>query len=101
MTVKQTDGKRIGTGKAGPGRPKGSQNKTTKAAKDAIAEAAARLGGVDRLVDWAKEDPDNEKAFWASIYPKLLPLQVSGEDGGPVKLVGEVRLVGVRPDGNG
>lgn len=78
MSVKQTGEKRIGTGKAGPGRPKGVPNKTTQAAKDAIAEAAARLGGVDRLVDWVKEDPDHEKAFWTSIYPKLLPLQVSG-----------------------
>ncbi len=64
--------------KAGPGRPKGSLNKTTKAAKDAIADAAEQLGGTNRLVDWAKEDPVNERAFWSSIYPKLLPLQVHG-----------------------
>lgn len=61
-----------------PGRPKGVPNKTTQIAKDAIALAAERLGGVDRLVDWAKEDPANERAFWATIYPKLLPLQVQG-----------------------
>lgn len=61
-----------------PGRPKGIPNKTTQIAKDAIALAAERLGGVDRLVDWAKEDPANERAFWATIYPKLLPLQVQG-----------------------
>lgn len=71
-------------GKPGPGRPKGSQNKTTKAAKEAIAEAAEMLGGVNRLVNWAKEDPKNEHAFWATIYPKLLPLQVTGDGGGPV-----------------
>lgn len=67
----------------GLGRPKGSRNKTTAAAKAVIAEAAERLGGVDRLVVWAKEAPENERAFWASIYPKLLPLQVngSGENG--------------------
>lgn len=61
-----------------PGRPKGVPNKTTQVAKDAIAQAAERLGGADRLVDWAKEDPANERAFWTSIYPKLLPLQVNG-----------------------
>ena len=65
--------------KRGPGRPKGSQNKVGKAAKDAIAEAAEKLGGVNRLVLWAKEDAKNEHAFWATIYPKLLPLQVNGE----------------------
>lgn len=69
-----------------PGRPKGSLNKIGKAAKDAIAEAAEMLGGVNRLVEWAQEAPENERAFWATVYPKLLPLQVSGEDGGPVAI---------------
>ena len=69
---------------AGKGRPKGALNKTTKAAKDAIAEAAEALGGADRLTAWAKEDPANERVFWGTIYPKLLPLQVTGEGGGPV-----------------
>jgi hypothetical protein len=36
---------------------------------------------------WAQEDPANERAFWATIYPKLLPLQVSGEDGAPIQAV--------------
>ena len=65
------------TGNRGLGRPKGSQNKTTQTAKEAIATAADALGGADRLVEWAKEDPKNEHAFWASIYPKLLPMQVN------------------------
>lgn len=72
---------------AGKGRPKGALNKTTLAAKDAIAQAADKLGGAERLVAWAKEDPTNERIFWGTIYPKLLPLQVSGEGGGPVKLI--------------
>ena len=59
-------------------------NKTTQSAKDAIAMAAASLGGAQRLTDWAKEDPANERVFWGTIYPKLLPLQVTGEGGGPV-----------------
>lgn len=61
-----------------PGRPKGVPNKLTQTAKDAIAKAAEELGGADRLVAWAQEDPLNERAFWTSIYPKLLPLQVTG-----------------------
>lgn len=70
--------------KPGPGRPKGRLNKTTVAAKEAIQLAAEGLGGTDRLIAWAQEDPLNERAFWSSIYPKLLPLQVSGEGGGPL-----------------
>lgn len=62
----------------GPGRPKGVPNKITTAAKDAIAQAAERLGGVDRLVEWVQEDTANERVFWGTIYPKLLPLQVNG-----------------------
>lgn len=41
---------------------------------------------------WAKEDPKNEHAFWSSIYPKLLPLQLTGEGGGPVAIT-QVALV--------
>ena len=71
----------------GRGRPKGSPNRTTASAKEAIAQAAEGLGGTNRLISWAQEDPANERAFWATIYPKLLPLQVSGEDGGPIRAI--------------
>ena len=71
---------------AGPGRPKGLPNKMTTSAKEAIAAAAAALGGSNRLVEWAQEDPLNERAFWTSIYPKLLPLQVVGEGDGPLQV---------------
>lgn len=82
----------------GMGRPKGSVNKTTAAAKAVIEEAANRLGGVDRLVTWAQEAPENERAFWAGIYPKLLPLQVhgAGEDGSH-KVITKVEWEVVRP----
>jgi len=63
--------KRPNQGKHGP-------HKTTLAAKEMIAQAAEKLGGLDRLVSWAQEDPKNEAAFWSSMYPKLLPLQVNG-----------------------
>lgn len=77
-------GRPKGTEKTG-GRQKGTPNKTTQAAKDAIAIAAAELGGSERLVTWAREAPENEKAFWTVIYPKLIPVQVTGEGGGPVQ----------------
>lgn len=80
-------------GKGNPGKPKGALSKTTKTAKEAIALAAENLGGADRLVKWAKEDPLNERAFWSSIYPKLLPLQVTGEDGGALKVESIVRQI--------
>lgn len=63
------------------GRKPGSENKLTTAAKSAIETAAEGLGGATRLMEWAKSDPLNERAFWTQIYTKLLPLQVTGNDG--------------------
>lgn len=63
-----------GTRKKTGGRKKGTPNKTTAAVREAILFAADAIGGQERLAEWAKESPDNEKVFWASIYPKLLPL---------------------------
>ena len=77
MEVNKIEDKNLS--RKGAGRPKGSVNKVTAAAKDVISQAAEMLGGVNRLVEWAKEAPENEKAFWSSVYPKLLPLQVNGD----------------------
>jgi hypothetical protein len=68
----------------GGGRPKGAQNKTTRAAKDMISDVAHGLGGSKRMLAWAQEAPENEKAFWTQVYPKLLPVQVSGDSENPV-----------------
>lgn len=65
-------------GKGNPGKPKGATNKTTLAAKEMIAQAAELVGGLDQLVAWIKKNEKNEYAFWSSVYPKLLPLQVNG-----------------------
>jgi hypothetical protein len=78
------------------GRPKGALNKTTQAAKDVIAEAAEQLGGADRLLAWAKEAPENERAFWSSIYPKLLPFTVAGDSENPLETITRIELVGMR-----
>jgi len=92
MTEPKNTGK---FGKGNPGKPKGALSKTTRTAKEAIAIAADKLGGAERLVAWAQEDPLNERAFWSSIYPKLLPLQVTGEGGGPIQ-VSQIQLVAMR-----
>lgn len=70
--------------KGNPGKPKGAKSHTTRTALEAIALAAEGLGGAARLQAWAKESPENEKSFWTAIYPKLLPLQVSGLGGVPL-----------------
>lgn len=81
---------------SGRARARGSRADAPLTARDALALAAERLGGVERLVAWVQEDPGNEKTFWSSLYPKLLPLQLSGEDGGPIAVQTIERRI-VRP----
>jgi hypothetical protein len=69
------------------GRKKGALNIHSRTVRMAIAEAARGLGGVRRLIAWAKEDPLNERAFWTSIWPRLLPLEIQGAgDRGEIEL---------------
>ena len=81
----------------GRGRPKGSPNRIGKEAKEVIAAAAEGLGGLERLVEWAKADPQNERAFWSSIYPKLLPLTVGGTGENGEHLIRAIERTIVRP----
>lgn len=67
----------------GSGRKKGVPNKVTTAVKEMVLGAAEDLGGRERLVAWAKEDPVNERIFWGNIAMKAMPLEVTGPDGGP------------------
>lgn len=66
----------------GPGRPKGARNKITRDIQTAIVNAFEKAGGETYLARIAEEDP---KTFCA-LLGKVLPMQVSGEGGGPVKM---------------
>ena len=59
-------------------------NKTTTAIKEMILGAVAGMGGQARLIEWAKEDPQNERIFWGNIAMKVLPLELSGPNGAPL-----------------
>lgn len=75
------------------GRQKGTPNKTTQAAKEAIAAAFEQMGGTQALVDWADKDDDNRRVFYSQIWPKIVPLQVGGDPDNPTKLLIETRVV--------
>ena len=68
---------------AGPNQPKtggkvkGTPNHLTQDVKKAIELVAQGLGGHNRMREWAKEAPENERLFWGTIYPKLLPHTVN------------------------
>lgn len=61
------------------GRPKGSQNKVSIAAKEAIEIVFDELGGVSGLKAWAQSDPQNERIFYGQIWPKVLPKEIKAD----------------------
>lgn len=84
MTNKQT-GKN-----PGPGRPKGSPNKTTALLKEAIIKAAEGVGsdgtGKGELTGYCEFLARTEPKAFAGLLGKVLPMQVTGEDGGAIQV---------------
>jgi hypothetical protein len=87
---KSASGNKITGGKPGPGRPKGSPNKTTALLKDAILKAAELAGG-----EATDDSPGGLTAYlqaqalanpgpFMSLLGKVLPTQLTGEGGGPI-----------------
>lgn len=68
----------------------GDVNKLTSDAKHIIQMAFQDLGGLPRLIEWAN-NPANTGTFYTQIWSKIIPKDikstVTGEDGGPVKMV--------------
>lgn len=77
---------KVGTNRKAPnngrGRPKGAQNKNTKALKDAILGALEAKGGQKYLERVAEQDPRT----FCTLIGKVLPMQVTGEGDGPLKI---------------
>lgn len=69
-------------GKKTGGRRKGTPNKLTGEVKDMILRALAGVGGVAYLQEQAHANPGP----FLALVGKVLPLQVTGKDGGPVKV---------------
>ena len=68
------------------GRRRGTPNRHTAHVREVLEGAAEGIGGMQRLISWVKESPENEYAFWTSMYMKLLPVQVrdAGQNDEPV-----------------
>jgi hypothetical protein len=69
----------------GHGRPKGVPNKTSGLLKEAILKAAGLTGhdkkGKQGLVGYCRFLAENEPKAFAGLLGKVLPTQVTGEDG--------------------
>lgn len=70
----------MAAGRKTGGRQKGSLNKVTAQLKDTILQALDEAGGVDYLKQTAIDHP----AAFLTLVGKVLPLQVTGEGGGPM-----------------
>lgn len=98
MGDKQTAG--IGKGTPGPGRPKGSPNKTTALLKDAILKAAEQAGakvGDEGMVSYLAQQAEENPGPFMALLGKVLPMQVSGDPDNP--LISEIRVRIVDPAG--
>lgn len=71
------------------GRAKGTPNKTTAVLKDAILQAADKAGGKDGLVGYLQARAVDTPGPFLALLGKVLPMQVTGEDGGAVRMVVE------------
>lgn len=69
-------------GKKTGGRKAGTPNKISGLAKENIAAVFNRIGGTESMAEWAIE---NRTAFY-NLYSKLLPHEITGAEGGPVKV---------------
>lgn len=83
----------------GPGRPKGTPNKTTALLKDAILRAAEAAGGdetetspggmIAYLTTQAKTNPGP----FMALLGKVLPMQIAGDPDNPLRTITTIELV--------
>lgn len=83
-------------GKGNPGKPKGAVSKTPALIKDMIAQALTEAGGVEYLTARAN-DPRTASAF-LGLVGKVLPMTLTGPDGGAIKTVTRIELVAMKPN---
>ena len=66
---------------AGPGRPKGVQNKLTRTIKEAIEAAFNGVGGHEYLMRQAEENPQAFLTLLGKIIPAQVQQEISNPDG--------------------
>ena len=82
-----------GQPKSGGGTRAGVPNKISAALKDMVLQALDKAGGVAYLARQAEKQP----AAFLALVGKVLPLQITGDGGGPVYIVTGVPRVDEKP----
>lgn len=62
------------------GRKANTPNKVTVGAKKMLEAVHARIGGEQAMTEWAAQ---NQTEFY-KLWSKILPQEVTGENGGPI-----------------
>ena len=75
----------------GAGRPKGSLDKGNALIREMACEALNQVGGTDYLARVAESHPGP----FLSLLGKILPVQLTGEGGGPIEHGVTLNIVGV------
>ncbi|MFG1283367.1 hypothetical protein [Xanthobacter autotrophicus] len=82
---------KVGLDRSKTGRKKGTPNKTTALLKDAIIKAAESVGedgeGREGLVGYLKRVAKEDVKAFSSLLGKVLPLQVTGDNDGPLQII--------------
>jgi hypothetical protein len=83
--------------RAGMGRPKGSQNKTTALLKDAIIQAAndAHENG---MAGYLQHQANANPVAFMGLLGKVLPMQIAGDPDNPLRHITTIQLVGPSGD---
>lgn len=69
------------------GRQPGSKNKIPGGLKEAILEAAKKAGGQGGMVAYLQAQASANPGPFMALLGKVLPMQVTGENGGPMQVV--------------
>lgn len=77
------------------GRPKGVPNKITSDIRQMIVDVVDKIGGAERMLQWAQSSPEAEKAFWTVLVPRILPkeINIGGQADNPLNLGLKVTFV--------
>ena len=78
---------KVGLDRSKTGRAKGTPNKTTALLKDAILRAAEKAGGKEGLIGYLETQAKDNPGPFMSLLGKVLPMQVTGEDGEGIKVI--------------
>jgi hypothetical protein len=78
---------KVGLDRSKTGRKKGTPNKTTALLKDAILQAAEKAGGEGGMVSYLQSQASANPGPFMALLGKVLPMQVTGEDGGALQVV--------------